>query len=70
MRRCWGERLRLILWFVTFEFLAPVFTTWVYLLETHGNESAVFYYALCFLFVPLAFFCSVTGLSLGSFIFE
>lgn len=68
---CESERsLRLMLWFVTFEFLAPVFTIWVYLLETHGNQSSVFYYAVCFLVVPLTFFCVVTGLSLGHFVFE
>jgi hypothetical protein len=68
---CESERsLRLMLWFVTFEFLAPVFTIWVYLLETHGNQSSVFYYAVCFLVAPLTFFCVVTGLSLGHFVFE
>jgi hypothetical protein len=68
---CDCERsLRLMLWFVTFEFLAPVFTIWVYLLETHGNQSFVFYYAVCYLVVPLTFFCGVTGLSLGHFVFE
>lgn len=62
--------IRLILWFTCYEFLSPVFIMWVYMFETYGNHSGVFYFAVCFLVVPLSFFCGMTGLAIGNFVFE
>ena len=68
---CKTERvLRMMIWLLHFEFLAPVIAIWIYSLQTVGNNSAVFYYFITFIAVPVIFFCCITGVSVGNFIFE
>ena len=67
---CKTERvLRMMIWFLHFEFLAPVVTIWVYSISNVGNNSPVFYYFVTFIAVPLVFFFAITGISVGNFIF-
>lgn len=67
---CKTERvLRMMIWFLHFEFLAPVVTIWVYSILNVGNNSPVFYYFVTFIAVPLVFFFAITGISVGNFIF-
>ena len=56
--------------FVHYEFLAPVVTIWIYNIQTVGNNSPNFYYFVAFLAAPVLFFFSITGISIGNFIFS